>query len=159
MKTWWNTKVVFTAEQRWGWILWVKSNIPCPRKLWYRTRGYPSPTLTQYSCCHGNNGCLFEAGALIFIQKRRKEEWNVYFSISSYIQHYKLPLLPYIVTLFAFTLIYSIFPGSECEHTNRLFISVQFQSFLLSGKTGKTFIWISPKAHRFWNWNYPPSWL
>ena len=45
---------------------------------------------------------------------------------------------------------YLIFPGSECEHTNRLFISVQFRSFLLSGKTGKTFIWISPKLHRLW---------
>ena len=51
-----------------------------------------------------------------------------------------MALLPYIVTSFVFTLIHSIFPGSECEHTNRLFISVQFQSFLLSGKTGKTFI-------------------
>ena len=27
-------------------------------------------------------------------------------------------------------------PGIECEHANRLFISVQFWSFLLSGKTG-----------------------
>ena len=71
----------------------------------------------------------------------------------------KSALLPYIVTSFIFTLIHSIFPGSECEHTNRLFISVQFRSFLLSGKTGKTFIWISPKVQRFWNWNYPPSWL
>ena len=32
---------------------------------------------------------------------------------------------------------YFIFPVSECEDTNRLFISVQFRSFLLSGKTGK----------------------
>ena len=32
------------------------------------------------------------------------------------------------------------FPWGECEHTNRLFISVQFQSFLLPGKRGKTFI-------------------
>ena len=40
------------------------------------------------------------------------------------------------------------------EHINRLLISVQFRSFLLSCKTGKTFIWISPKVHRFWNWNY-----
>ena len=53
-----------------------------------------------------------------------------------------------------FTLIHSVFPESECEHTNRLFISVQFRSFLLSSKTGKTFMWISPKVHRFWNWNY-----
>ena len=70
-----------------------------------------------------------------------------------------MTLLPYILTSFFFTLIYSIFPGSECEHTNRLFISIQFRSFLLSGKTGKRFIWNSPKVHRFWNWNYPPSWL
>ena len=40
--------------------------------------------------------------------------------------------------LFVFTLTHLIFPGSECEHTNRLFISVQFRSFVLSGKTGKT---------------------
>ena len=64
-----------------------------------------------------------------------------------------ITLLPYIVTSFVFSLIYSIVPVSVCEHTNRLFISVQFRSFLLSGKTGKTFIWISPKVHRFWNWN------
>ena len=114
---------------------------------------------SQHSRCHGNNGCLFEAWGLIFIQKRRKKEWNIYFSVSSWIQHYKLALLPCIVTSFVFTLIYSIFPGSECEHTSRLFISVQFRSILLSGKTGKTFIWISPKVPRFWNWNYPPSWL
>ena len=49
------------------------------------------------------------------------------------------------MTLFAFTFIYSVFPGSECEHTNRLIISVQFRSFLLSGETGKTFIWILQK--------------
>ena len=42
----------------------------------------------------------------------------------------------YNITNIVFTLIHSIFPGSECEHTNRLFISVQFRSFLLSGKTG-----------------------
>ena len=52
-------------------------------------------------------------------------------------QHYKLTILPYIVTSFVFTLIHSILPGSECEHTNKLFIPVQFWSFLLSGKTGK----------------------
>ena len=52
-------------------------------------------------------------------------------------QHYKLALLPYIVTPFVFTLISSIFPGSKCEHTNRLFISVKFRSFLLTGKQGK----------------------
>ena len=98
-------------------------------------------------------------GASFSYKNVAKKEWNVYLSISSYKQHYKLALLPYIVTSFVFTLIYSIFPESECEHTNRLFISVQFRSFLLSGKTGKTFIWISPKVHRFWNWNYPPSWL
>ena len=46
----------------------------------------------------------------------------------------------YIATSFVVTLIHSIFLGSECEHTNRLFISVQFRSFLLSGKTEKTFI-------------------
>ena len=63
-----------------------------------------------------------------------KKEWNVYFSIPSWIQHYKLALVPCIVTSFIFTLIYSIFPGSECEHTNRLFISVQSRSFLLSNK-------------------------
>ena len=39
------------------------------------------------------------------------------------------------MTSFVFTLIYSIFPGSKCEHTNRLFISVKFRSFLLKGKT------------------------
>ena len=72
---------------------------------------------------------------------------------------YNITLLPYIVTSYFFTMINSIFPGSECEHTNRLFVPVQFRSFLLSGKTGKTFIWISPKLHKFWNWNYPPSWL
>ena len=27
----------------------------------------------QHSCCRGNNGCLFEARGLIFIQKRRKK--------------------------------------------------------------------------------------
>ena len=27
----------------------------------------------QKSCCHGNNGCLFEARGLLFIQKRRKK--------------------------------------------------------------------------------------
>ena len=27
---------------------------------------------SQHSCCHGNDGCLFEAEGLIFIQKRRK---------------------------------------------------------------------------------------
>ena len=27
----------------------------------------------QHSCCHGNNGCFFEAWGLIFIQKRRKK--------------------------------------------------------------------------------------
>ena len=30
----------------------------------------------------------------------QKRQWNVYFSISSWIQHYKLALLPYIVTSF-----------------------------------------------------------
>ena len=33
--------------------------------------------------------------------------------------------------------IYSFFPGSEFEHTNRLFISLQFRSFLLTVKQGK----------------------
>ena len=42
VKAWWNTKVVFTAEQRWERILWAKSNIPCPRKLCYHTSGYLS---------------------------------------------------------------------------------------------------------------------
>ena len=98
-------------------------------------------------------------GASFSYKNVAKKEWNVYFSISSWIQHYKLALLPYIVTSLVFTLTHSIFPGSECEHTNRLFISVQFRSFLLSGKTGKTFIWISPKVYRFLNRNYPPSWL
>ena len=52
MKTWWSTKVVFTAEQRWVWILWVKSNIPCPRKLWYHTSGYLSlSNLLRTSLC------------------------------------------------------------------------------------------------------------
>ena len=51
----------------------------------------------------------------------------------------KLALLPYIVISFIFTLIQSILLGIEVEHTNRLFISVQFRSSLLSGKTGKTF--------------------
>ena len=59
--------------------------------------------------------------------------------------HYKLALLPYMVTSFVFTLIHLIFLGSECEYTNRLFISAQFRSFLLSGKTGKTFIWCLQK--------------
>ena len=49
----------------------------------------------------------------------------------------KLALLPYIVISFIFTLIQSILLGIEVEHTNRLFISVQFRSSLLSGKTGK----------------------
>ena len=49
----------------------------------------------------------------------------------------KLALLSYIVTSFIFTLIQSILLGIEVEHTNRLFISVQFRSSLLSGKTGK----------------------
>ena len=31
-----------------------------------------------------------------------------------------------------------IFPGSECEHTVRLFFSVQFRSFLSSDKQGKS---------------------
>ena len=35
------------------------------------------------------------------------------------------------MTSFVFNLIYFIFPESECEHTNRLFIPVQFWSFLL----------------------------
>ena len=63
-----------------------------------------------------------------------KKEWNVYFSISSQIQHYKLALLPYIVTSFVFTF---NFPGSESEHTNRLSISVQFGRFCWRVKEGK----------------------
>ena len=74
-------------------------------------------------------------GATFSYKNVAKKEWNVYFSIPSWIQHYKLALVPCIVTSFIFTLIYSIFPGSECEHTNRLFISVQSRSFLLSNKT------------------------
>ena len=86
-------------------------------------------------------------GASLSYKNVTKKEWNVYFSISSWI-YYKLAFLPYIVPSFVFTLIHLISPGNECEHTNRLFISVQLQSVLLSGKTGKTFIWISPKVHR-----------
>ena len=76
-------------------------------------------------------------GASFSYKNVAKKEWNVYFSISSQRHHYKLAPLPYRATLFFFTLIRSIFLGSECEHTNRLFILVQFRSYLLSSKTGK----------------------
>ena len=43
------------------------SNFTCSKAL---RRGC---TEMQHSCCHGNNGCLFEAWGLIFIQKRSKK--------------------------------------------------------------------------------------
>ena len=48
-----------------------------------------------------------------------------------------MALLPYIVTSFVLTLIHLIFPVSECEHTNRLFISVQYGHFCCRVKQGK----------------------
>ena len=87
---------------------------------------------------HGNNGCLFEAWGLIFMQKRRKKKKSEMFISLSQAKYNTTNwhFFFFIVTSFVFTLIHSIFPGSECEHTNRLFISVQFRSFLLSGETG-----------------------
>ena len=41
------------------------------------------------------------------------------------------------MTSFVFTLTHSIFPGRECEHTNRLFISVQFRLFCCRVRQGK----------------------
>ena len=48
------------------------SNFACSQAL----RGMHKNALVKgrtHSCCHGNNGCLFEAQGLIFIQKRRKK--------------------------------------------------------------------------------------
>ena len=74
---------------------------------------------------------------LIFIQKRRKKRVKFLFLYLKLNTTLQIGTSTYIVTSFVFTLIHSIFPGSECEHTNRLFISAQFRSFLLSGKTEK----------------------
>ena len=52
----------------------------------------------------------------------------------------KFLLLPCIVALLIFTMLHSIFAENECEHTHQLFISVQFRSLLMKGKTGKIFI-------------------
>ena len=50
-------------------------------------------------------------GASFSYKNVAKKEWNVYFSISSEIQYYKLVLL--LVTLFVFTLIHSTFQTNE----------------------------------------------
>ena len=79
-------------------------------------------------------------GALIFIQKRRKKRVKclfLYLKLNTTLQIGTSTIHSDIIRL---TLIHSIFPGSECEHTNRLFISVQLRSFLLKGKRGETFI-------------------
>ena len=55
------------------------------------------------------------------------QHWHIGTLAHWHIYHYI-----YAVTLFALDiLIHSIFLKSECEHTNRLFISVQFRSFWL----------------------------
>ena len=56
------------------------------------------------------NACS-RPGASFSYKNVAKKEWNVYFSISSEIQYYKLVLL--LVTLFVFTLIHSTFQTNE----------------------------------------------
>lgn len=46
--------------------------------------------------------------------------------------------LPYILISVMFTLMHSIFPESESEHTNQSFISTQFRSFFMWEKQGKS---------------------
>lgn len=81
-----------------------------------------------HSCFHDNNGCLCAVWGLIFIQKHclkslkclshyltlNKKITNWYFYHTWWHHSYLLWL-----------------PESLCKHTNWLFISVQFQSFLL----------------------------
>ena len=95
---------------------------------------------TLHSCCHGNNDCLFKAWGLIFIQKRRKKRVNCLFLYLKLNTTLKIGTSTVNSNIIWFHIYSFNFPGSECEHTNRLFISVRFRSFLLSGKTGKTFI-------------------
>ena len=45
-----------------------------------------------------------------------------------------------MVTSFVFTLINLIFPGSECEHTNKLFISRSFCCRVKLGKRSSEFL-------------------
>ena len=75
--------------------------------------------------CHfkGCNSLVAMITKTHFETKTSLKRSKIVISLSSSIQRYKLVPPPYIVTSFIFTLMHSIFPESECEYTNQLFIS------------------------------------